>query len=71
MSERDLIRRWAQTWKQATPELEAIRRREVAESDNLHVLALLEDAFNSALETTPLRSSSGLVDLQRLLAKLA
>ena len=71
MTERDLIRHWVQTWKQAAPELEAIRRREIAESDNLHVLALLEDAFNQALETTAPRLSSGLVDMQRLLAKLA
>ena len=64
-----MIRRWVQTWKQAGPELEAIRRREIAEADNLQVLALLEGAFNHALLLPP-RSSSGLVEMQRVLAKL-
>ena len=45
------IRRWVAIWKEAGPELEAIRRREVAEADNLKALALLEDAFTHAVET--------------------
>jgi hypothetical protein len=71
VNERGMIRRWVQTWKDAAPELEAIRRREVAEADNLHVLSLLEDAFNHALQTMPPRPSSGLVEMQHWLAKLA
>jgi hypothetical protein len=63
------IRRWVKTWKEAGPELEAIRRRELAEADNLKVLALLEDAFNHAI-TLPPRPSSGLVEMQKFLARL-
>jgi hypothetical protein len=70
MSEREAIEVWVQTWKEAAPELEAIRRREIAEADNLKVLAMLEGAFNHALRTLPPRPSSGLVEMQRLLAKL-
>jgi hypothetical protein len=66
----EITRRWVQNWKQAGPELEAIRRREIAEGDNLHILALLEDAFNHALMTLPPRPSSGLVEMQHWLAKL-
>jgi hypothetical protein len=47
-----------------------IRRREIREADNLKVLAMLVGAFNHALRTMPPRESSGLVEMQRLLAKL-
>ncbi|MGO4884530.1 MAG: hypothetical protein ACLP59_27480 [Bryobacteraceae bacterium] len=70
MDEREALRRWVETWKQAGPELEAIRRREIHDADNLKTLALLEDAFNHALRTAPLRPSSGLVEMQEWFAKL-
>jgi hypothetical protein len=70
MEEREMMRRWVQTWKEAGPELEAIRRREVREADNLQVLALLERAFNHAVRTMPPRPSSGMVEMQKWFAKL-
>ena len=69
MDDSELVRRWVDTWKAAGPELEAIRRREVREADNLQVLAMLEGAFNQAL-LLPVRESSGLVEMQSCLAKL-
>ena len=68
--ERELVRRWGNTWKQAGPELEAIRRREVSEMDSATALAALEDAFNRATRNMPPRHSSGMVEMQRLLRKL-
>lgn len=65
-----MIERWVRTWKEAGPRLEAIRRREIQEADNLKVLASLEGAFNHALRTLPPRPSSGLVEMQKWLAKL-
>jgi len=70
MDEREMIRRWVETWKEAAPELEAIRRREIQEADNLKVLAMLEGAFNHAVRTMPPRPSSGLVEMQEWFAKL-
>jgi hypothetical protein len=70
MEQRELIRRWVGTWRKAGPELEAIRRKEIREADNLEVLKALESAFNHAVRATPLRPSSGLVEMQRWLAKL-
>jgi hypothetical protein len=70
MDEREAIRRWVETWKEAGPELEAIRHREIREADNLKTLALLECAFNQALRTAPLRPSSGLVEMQAWFRKL-
>ena len=70
MADPDVLRRWAQTWKSAAPELEAIRRREIAELDTLQALALLEGAFNHAIASLPPRPSSGMVEMQRYFAKL-
>ncbi len=70
MDEREVIRRWVQTWNDAAPELEAIRRREIREADNLQVLAALEGAFNHATRTLPPRESSGLVEMHAWLARL-
>ena len=63
------MRLWVETWKRAGPELERIRESEIREADNVAVLATLEDVFNHAL-TLPPRESSGLVEMQRYLAKL-
>lgn len=70
MEERELIRRWVETWKEAGLQLAAIRRREIGEANNLQTLALLESAFNQALRTAPLRPSSGMVEMQHWFAKL-
>jgi hypothetical protein len=70
VDEREMIRRWVRTWKQAGPELEAIRRREIQQADNLSVLAALEGAFNHALRAMPPRESSGLVEMQEWFARL-
>jgi hypothetical protein len=69
MEEREQMRLWVETWKRAGPELEAIRHREIREADNAQVLAMLESAMNFAARS-PVRASSGLVEMQRILAKL-
>lgn len=70
MDEQELIRRWVETWEKAGPELEAIRRREIREADNVAVLASLESAFNDALRRFPPEPWSGLVEMQEYFAKL-
>ena len=70
MTEAETIRRWARTWKEVGPELEQIRLREVRDEDNLLSLKLLARAFNHATRTQPPGESSGLVEMQRHLAKL-
>ena len=69
MEEREMMRLWVETWKQAGPELEAIRQREIREADNFQVIAMLEGVMNIALRL-PARPSSGMVEMQRLLTKL-
>jgi len=70
MAEKEAIRRWALTWREFGPELERIRLREVRDQDNLLSLRLLARAFNHATSTQPPGDSSGLVEMQRHLAKL-
>jgi hypothetical protein len=70
MDEQEMMRRSVEAWKEAGPQVEAIRRREIRDADNLQVLAVLEGAFNHALRTMPARESSGLVEMQKWFAKL-
>jgi hypothetical protein len=70
MTEQEMIQRWVDTWKEAGPELELIRLREVREQDNLLSLRLLARAFNHATSSQPPRESSGLIEMQRYFAKL-
>ena len=70
MTDLEKMRKWVQTWKEAGPELEAVRQQEVREADNRLSLALLEPAFNHAVESRPVRESSGLLEMQDWFAKL-
>jgi len=70
MEDREMMRRWVQAWKSASPELEAVRWREVRQADHPKALAPLEGAFNQTLRTLPPRPSSGMVEMQDWLAKL-
>jgi len=66
-----MMRRWVQTWKEAGPELEAIRREEIRKADNLEDLAVFEGAFNQALRSLRPEPSSGMIEMQKWFAKLA
>ena len=70
MTEKEALRRWAQTWKLFGPELERIRLRELRDEDNRLSLQLLARAFNQATSTQPAAVTSGLVEMQRHFAKL-
>ncbi|MEO8024848.1 MAG: hypothetical protein ABI823_00160 [Bryobacteraceae bacterium] len=68
--EREQIRQWAAAWKRVAPQLEEIKRRELRDIDTMEALAALEPAFNHATRTLPPRESSGLIEMQRLFAKI-
>ena len=65
-----MIRKWVDAWKEAGPELERIRLREVRDEDNLLSLQLLAPAFEQAAQTQPPDNTSGLVEMQQYFAKL-
>ena len=49
MTDQEMIKRWAQTWKEVGPELELMRLREVRDEDTALSLELLAPAFEQAL----------------------
>lgn len=70
MDEREMIQRWVQAWKECGPELEVIRREEIAKWDNLADLLSLADLFEDAIRSQPPAPTSGLVEMQAWFAKL-
>ena len=70
MDERELRERWVATWASAGPELEAIKWREMVEADPAETLRLLAPAFAYALRALPVRTTSGMGEMQALFAKL-
>lgn len=69
--EKTLILRWIETWKQAGPELEAIRRRELEALTDDDVRQYVEQIHAAPLPTgLPPRTESGLVEQQRWFARL-
>jgi hypothetical protein len=66
----DETKRWVETWKKATPELEAIRRRELREIDTQQALLNLADAFESCRQHFTPPPTSGLVEQQKWFQQL-
>jgi hypothetical protein len=66
-----LLRDWVETWARAGPELDAIRRREIAALTDEDIRQILQNLFSVPLPAdSPARSSSGLVEQQRWFARL-
>ena len=67
----DQLRQWVENWKRVGPLLEEIRAAELGSLETERALASLEDAFEDARLRAEPRSTSGLVELQRLLHRPA
>jgi hypothetical protein len=66
-----LLRDWVETWARAGPELEAVRRREIAALTDEDIRQILQNLFSVPLSApSPPRSSSGLVEQQHWFARL-
>ena len=67
--DRELIRRWVETWRRAGVELDRIRRREIQTLDTREAIRHL---FSESLrfDTLPELTTSGLVEQQAWSAKL-
>jgi len=70
MSDTDRLRAWVRNWEVVGPKLEQMRREDIRRANTQDSIRLFDLAFKSALQNTPPRDSSGLVELQRLLRKL-
>ena len=64
--EKQLARRWAQTWMEAGPQLEAIRREEIRATDTRRSIPAFDGLFERAVRDFPPKPTSGLVEQQRL-----
>lgn len=70
MSDADLMR-WAQTWDSAGKALDELRRKELAAMTDDEARRVIADLFNDApMPDLPVRTTSGLVEQQRLFALL-
>ena len=65
-----LGRRWVETWREAAPRLEAIRRRELRQLDAFTAISWLCGPADYREAPRAPRPTSGLIEQQRLFAKL-
>ncbi len=72
MNEKDnkSVRKWIAGWQAAAPVLEKLRNDSIRNSNTAQAIEQLSDAFESALRNYPPSTTSGLVEQQRLFAKL-
>jgi hypothetical protein len=68
--EADALRLWYENWKQVAERQEALRIMEIRNTNTIDVLPSFDTAFRSALWLVPNAPTSGLVELQKKLAKL-
>lgn len=64
-------KRFVETWKQAGPALERIRRRELADFDYAKKAAIVDSLLELGVRFGRRRRTSGLVEQQRLFRLLA
>lgn len=62
-------RRWVQAWKNAAPELERVRRRELRELDVSKAIALLCGEADYRRPPRAPKPTSGLIEQQRVFRK--
>lgn len=69
MTDREMLKKWVDAWREAGPMLEEVWRREVAELDTRKVIQDLVCHDNFCADLPP-RTTSGLVEQQHWFARL-
>lgn len=64
------MHRWIENWRATGPVLESLRAEEIRNSDTAAAIEQLSDAFESARREWSAPATSGLVEQQRLFARL-
>jgi hypothetical protein len=64
------VRQWVRNWEAAAPVLEQLRNEAIRNSDTAAAIEQLSDAFESARRHWTPPPTSGLVEQQRLFARL-
>ncbi|MGI8470452.1 MAG: hypothetical protein ACR2N3_18595 [Pyrinomonadaceae bacterium] len=68
--EREKMREYVNRWKETGKFLEKLKLEEFRRSDLAETILSLSDASESALEFYPPKPTSGLIEMQKLFAKL-
>lgn len=69
--ERQKMKVWVETWKRAGPLLEAFRYQELRSYDHARNVEIIDGLLEIGAQFARPRSTSGLVEQQRLFRKLA
>jgi len=69
LSGQNLLHRWVNTWREAAPELDAIRRREAAAMPVQEAIRQIFEGMDSVL-AAPARLTSGLVEQQMWFSRI-
>lgn len=70
MSDTDRLRAWVRNWQVIGPELDRMRREEIRSANTQESIKAFDLAFKAALRKCPSRTTSGLVEMQKLFKKL-
>lgn len=70
-AERELTKRWVDTWAKAGPELQKVRDADIRAADTAEAMQLFAGSANWAVVHRPALPYSGLVEQQRWFVKLA
>jgi hypothetical protein len=68
--EEQRVRQWIRNWKEAAPVLKRLRDETIRHTDTAKAIEQLSDAFESARRHWTPPTTSGLVEQQRLFARL-
>jgi hypothetical protein len=69
-TEREQIKRWVETWQRAGAALRQMKRQELRSPDYGKNSALIDELLEWAVEHQKVRTSSGLVEQQRMFMKM-
>ena len=69
-AERELTKRWVQTWVQAAPELQKVRDADIRAADTASMIECTAALFRDAVKNFPPKPVSGLVEQQKWFMKL-
>ena len=70
-AERELTKRWVDTWAKAAPELQKVRDADIRAADTAEAMRLFTGSAEWAVVHRPALPTSGLIEQQRWFAKLA
>jgi hypothetical protein len=70
VTDEEKIRLWVETWQRAGPELDRIKRDELRRMRHEDVAHIIDALFEIGCQFAVPRTSSGLVEQQRLFGKL-